>query len=82
MMTPSQAHSDIDMSILKDLWLVESINGDVANVICNAASFSVPLSALPKGIRDGDVFELRLQNGELLKRKEEIVKLFNSLKDN
>lgn len=81
MTTPSQAHSDIDMSTLKDLWLAESISENTVNVICNGMSFTIPLSALPKGVREGDVFELRLQNGELLKRKEEIVKLFNSLKD-
>lgn len=69
------------MSVLKDLWLIKELGDDVAWVLCNGKSFSVPISVLPQAIREGDVLEPKLQNGELLKRKEELVKLFNSLKE-
>ena len=69
------------MSVLKDLWLIKKLGDDVAHVVCNEKEFIVPLCALPEKVREGDVFELRLQNGELLKRREEIVELFDSLKE-
>ena len=69
------------MSVLKNLWLIEKLNDDFALIMCNGKNFSVPLSALPDNIREGDVLEPRLQNGELLRRKEELINLFNSLKE-
>jgi len=70
------------MSMLENLWLIEKLCDGVAYVLCNGTEFTLPVSALPANIREGDVLEPRLQNGELLRRKDKIIKLFDSLKDN
>ena len=70
------------MSVLENLWLIEKLCDGVAYVLCNGKEFTLPVSALPDNIKEGDVLEPRLQNVELLRRKEELIKLFDSLKDN
>ena len=66
------------MSILKDLWIIKELNDDFTTVISGGKEFSVPRASMPEEIREGDVLALSIQNGDTLKRKEEILKLFKS----
>ena len=69
------------MSVLENLWLVKELGDDCVTVICNGEEFSVPKAVMPKEIREGDVLALSMQNGDTLKRKEELLKLFKSFSE-
>ncbi len=81
MTTLWKAHLVTDMSILNDLWIIKELGDDFAKVICNDKEFSVPRFALPERLREGDVLKPAMQNGDTLKRKEEILKLFKSMSE-
>ncbi len=61
-------------------WIIDRIENDIA--VCeleNGEMLDVKISALPKGIKEGDVIKLSVDETEANERKERIDKLMNSL---
>ncbi len=61
-------------------WIIDRIENDIA--VCeleNGEMLDVKISALPKGIKEGDVIKLSVDETETNERKERIDKLMNSL---
>ncbi len=61
-------------------WIIDRIENDIA--VCeleNGELLDVKISALPKGIKEGDVIKLSVDETEANERKERIDKLMNSL---
>ncbi len=61
-------------------WIIDRIENNIA--VCeleNGEMLDVKISALPKGIREGDVINLSVDETETNERKERIDKLMNSL---
>lgn len=61
-------------------WIIDRIENNIA--VCeleNGEMLDVKISALPKGIKEGDVIKLSVDETETNERKERIDKLMNSL---
>lgn len=61
-------------------WIIDRIENNIA--VCeleNGEMLDVKMSALPKGIKEGDVIKLSVDETETNERKERINKLMNSL---
>lgn len=61
-------------------WIIDRIENNIA--VCeleNGEMLDVKISALPKGIKEGDVIKLSVDETEANERKERIDKLMNSL---
>lgn len=61
-------------------WIVDRIENDFA--VCetdNGEMTDININALPKGIKEGDVINVSVDETETEKRKENIDKLMNSL---
>lgn len=61
-------------------WIIDRIENNIA--VCeleNGELLDVKISALPKGIKEGDVIKLSVDDTETNERKERIDKLMNSL---
>lgn len=61
-------------------WIIDRIENNIA--VCeleNGEMLDVKISALPKGIQEGDVINLSVDETETNERKERIDKLMNSL---
>lgn len=61
-------------------WIIDRIENNIA--VCeleNGEMLDVKISALPKGIKEGDVIKLSVDETETNERKERINKLMNSL---
>lgn len=61
-------------------WIIDRIENNIA--VCeleNGEMLDVKISALPKGIKEGDVINLFVDETETNERKERIDKLMNSL---
>lgn len=61
-------------------WIIDRIENNIA--VCeleNGETLDVKISALPKGIKEGDVIKLFVDETETNERKERIDKLMNSL---
>lgn len=61
-------------------WIIDRIENNIA--VCeleNGEMLDVKISALPKGIKEGDVIKLSVDEIETNERKERIDKLMNSL---
>ncbi len=61
-------------------WIIDRIENNIA--VCeleNGEMLDVKISALPKGIKEGDVITLSVDKTETNERKERIDKLMNSL---
>lgn len=61
-------------------WIIDRIENNIA--VCeleNGEMLDVKISALPKGIKEGDVITLSVDETETNERKERIDKLMNSL---
>mgnify|MGYP000767508142 FL=1 len=61
-------------------WIIDRIENNIA--VCeleNGEMLDVKISALPKGIKEGDVITLSVDKIETNERKERIDKLMNSL---
>lgn len=61
-------------------WIIDRIENNIA--VCeleNGELLDVKISALPKGIKEGDVIKLSVDETEANERKERIDKLMNSL---
>lgn len=61
-------------------WIIDRIENNIA--VCeleNGETLDVKISALPKGIKEGDVIKLSVDETETNERKERIDKLMNSL---
>lgn len=61
-------------------WIIDRIEDNMAVIEPeNTSVFSIPLTALPNGVKEGDVLELSVNQAETENRKEKIDKLMNSL---
>ena len=61
-------------------WIIDRIENNIA--VCeleNGEMLDVKISALPKGIKEGDVIKLSVDEIETNERKERIDKLMDSL---
>lgn len=61
-------------------WIIDRIENNIA--VCeleNGEMLDVKMSALPKGIKEGDVIKLSVDETETNERKERINKLMDSL---
>lgn len=61
-------------------WIIDRIENDIA--VCeieNGEMIDIKASALPNGIKEGDVINLSVDETETNERKERIDKLMNSL---
>lgn len=61
-------------------WIIDRIENNIA--VCEfdtGKTIDVPLSALPDGIKEGDVISLSIDKAETNNRKEKINNLMNNL---
>jgi len=61
-------------------WIIDRIENNIA--VCEidmGETIDIPLSALPQGIKEGDVLSLSLNKEETNNRKEKINNLMNNL---
>lgn len=62
-------------------WVIDRIEGDLAVIeIAEGKTVTVPLTALPNGVKEGNVIRLAIDRDEEARRRKKIRSLFDRLR--